>query len=137
MGPDSESPLALTVVVADDQVVTGPASHWALEQPGHACWWRRRAPSMPPAPRRCIPDAWPLTVNRLELEPARTTGSEMSCGTTLPALAIAVVRSSMNGQPGTNHLAPGAPDCTVQRDLSVQAAASTRSATAKGADENR
>lgn len=37
MGLDSESPLDLAVVVADDQVVTRPASAERSRQPGHVC----------------------------------------------------------------------------------------------------
>jgi hypothetical protein len=52
----------------------------------------------------------------------------MSCDTTLPALAIVVVPSSLNEQPDPKPVAEGAPHCTVQCDLGVRAAAGAQSA---------
>ena len=64
MGPDSESPLVLTAVAADDQAVTRPASGGG-EDPragGDVEPRRCRQPGVAPSPDACL-----LTVKRLEL----------------------------------------------------------------------
>jgi hypothetical protein len=71
LGPDLKSPLALTVVVGGDQVVTRPASAGRWRQRGSVSWRGRRAPmwSAPTAahrPEQCLP-----TAKRLEFQAAR------------------------------------------------------------------